>query len=151
MSQQTILPGTARQDHPDIEAACLAADNADVEWSEAGKRREQKHAEVGAMLKMRNLPSYKYWVARLGRCKVALLEDQEPKLKFKDTDEGDGVVGQGVSSGDPTPAKPKGLKGLAASAKADSETNTEESGDGDVTVPDKATPKKARAGKAKTK
>lgn len=149
MTQQTTLPGTERTDHPDIEAACLAADAADVEWSEAGKRREQKHAEVGTMLKMRGIPSYKYWVARLGRCKLAVLEDQDPKLKFKDTDEGDGVVGDGISSGDPTPPKAKGLKGLAASAKADSDTNTEETSDGDIVAPAGSPPKKKRGAKAK--
>jgi hypothetical protein len=77
--------------------------------------------------------------------------DLEAVLRIRKT----GEVGDGESGEEVTPKAPSspdvhpGLIAMAEQAKAQADANVEETGDGDITVPDTAAPKAKRGKKAK--
>jgi hypothetical protein len=144
--KQIQIPGTERKEHPEVEEAAGAYVVVRDERSELSKREAQKKMELLAVMRAHKLAVYKFYDDN-GEELVARIDDGDPKVSVRRTGEAEPEIGEGISE-----PKSSGMDGLIAQAmKAqDDAVGVEVTSDGDVTVPDKAAPKKARKGKKKS-
>jgi hypothetical protein len=144
--RQIQIPGTERKAHPEVEEAAGAYVVVRDERAELSKREAQKKMELLAVMRAHKLAAYKFYDDN-GEELVARIDDGDPKVSVRRTGEAEPEIGEGISSGEDT--KPAGMDGLIAQAMAaqDNAASVEVTDDGDVVVPEKAAPKKARKGK----
>ena len=143
--KQITIPGTERPDHPEIEEAALAYVAVRDERMSLKRAEADKKALMGQLMKQAKIKAYKFYDQRAGVYRVARIEPGEESFVVEQTDEGIPEVGSGVAAKE---EKRAGEQGLIDQALADSANNVEVTDDGDVTVPDKAAPKKARKKKS---
>lgn len=137
--KQMQIPGTERKVIDEVEQAAEAYREVRDERCELSRREKQKKLELLAVMKAHKVKRYKYDDENGEEILVAL-DEREPEVKVQRTGEAESSVGEGVSTGEDTP--PAGMSGLIAEAmKAQEDAGVAES-DGDVTVPEKAAPKK---------
>jgi hypothetical protein len=142
--RQLQIKGTERKQDPDVEAAADAYREAHDTRMSHTKVEKQKKLELIAVMQARKLKKYKFDDAEGEELEVAI--EDKLDVSVRRTGEAAIEIGEGIESPpSDDPSIPHGL--IAEAEKAMSESNVEETEDGDVGVPDKAAPKSKRKGK----
>lgn len=146
--KQMQIPGTERQQVPEVEQAAEAYREVRDERCELSRREKQKKLELLAVMKAHKVKRYKYDDENGEEILVAL-DERDPEVKVQRTGEGESEIGEGVSSGEGS--EPAGMSGLIAEAmkSQQDDAHVTEDGDGDVVVPEASVPKKRKGRKSK--
>jgi hypothetical protein len=142
--RQMNIPGTERKSVPEVEKAAEAYREVRDERAELSKRERQKKLELLAVMRANKVTKYKYDDEH-GEEILVSLDERDPEISVKKTGEAESDIGEGVSS--PPDGPMNGLINQALASQ--NEQNVEETGDGDVAVPEKAAPKAKKGRKAK--
>ena len=111
-----------------------------------GEKVKEKYAGVVAVMQANSVPTFQVKDPDTGEYLDFNLE-MVAKLTIRKSGEADTEIGDGIPSGGED-VQPAGMGGLIAQALASqNEQNVEETTEGDVAVPDKAAPKKAKKGR----
>ncbi|MGE0547603.1 MAG: hypothetical protein AB7O24_04325 [Kofleriaceae bacterium] len=143
--RQMSIPGTERQNIPELERVSEEYREICIEDSEIGKRKTAKKHELIALMRAHNKTLHRYDDENGEEIEIEL--DEAPKLTVHKTGEAETDVGVGVTNPD-LDARENNLINQALAAQQDA--GVSETEDGEVVPIESAKPKKSkRKGKSK--